>query len=80
MLILYAGFTHKVLIMPTNLVCFIWQTYTNLMTQHSYLRDFPGGPVVKNLPSTSGDPGSIPGQGMEVPNATGQPSPCGYNY
>ena len=26
-------------------------------------RDFPGGPVVKNLPANAGDPGSIPGQG-----------------
>ena len=25
------------------------------------LRDFPGGPVVKNLPSNAGDAGSIPG-------------------
>ena len=24
-------------------------------------RDFPGGPVVKNLPSNAGDMGSIPG-------------------
>ena len=26
-------------------------------------RDFPGGPVVKNLPANAGDRGSIPGQG-----------------
>ena len=25
--------------------------------------DFPGGPVVKNLPANAGDVGSIPGQG-----------------
>ena len=25
--------------------------------------DFPGGPVVKNLPARSGDTGSIPGLG-----------------
>ena len=24
-------------------------------------RDFPGGPVVKNLPSIAGDAGTIPG-------------------
>jgi len=24
-------------------------------------RDFPGGPVVKNLPASAGDTGSIPG-------------------
>ena len=26
------------------------------------LQDFPGGPVVKNPPSNTGDPGLIPGQ------------------
>ena len=38
-------------------------------------RDLPGGPVVKNLPCNTGDPGSIPGQGTKVPQATGQLSP-----
>ena len=32
--------------------------------------DFPGAPVVKNLPSNTGDVGSIPGQGTK---------PIGYN-
>ena len=40
------------------------------------LRDFPGGPVVKNLPSNAGDAGLIPGQGTKIPRATGQLSPC----
>ena len=31
--------------------------------------DFPGGPVVKNLPSKAGDTGSIPGQGTKIPHA-----------
>ena len=35
-------------------------------------RDFPYGPVVKNLPSNAGDAGSIPGQGTMIPRATGQ--------
>ena len=39
------------------------------------LRDFPGGPVVKNLPSNAGDMGLIPGQGTKIPHATGQLSP-----
>ena len=30
-------------------------------------RDFPGGPVVKNLPSNAGDLGSIPGLGTKIP-------------
>ena len=38
--------------------------------------DFPGGPVVKNLPSNAGDTGSTPGQGTKIPHATEQPSPC----
>ena len=38
-------------------------------------RDFPGGPVVKNLPSSAGDVGSIPGRGTKIPHATGQLSP-----
>ena len=28
---------------------------------NNILRDFPGGPVVKNLPSNAGDVGLIPG-------------------
>ena len=35
-------------------------------------RDFPGGPVVKNLPSNAGDTGSIPGGGTQIPHAMGQ--------
>ena len=37
-------------------------------------RDFPGGPVVKNLPSNAGDAGLIPGQGTKIPHAMGQVS------
>ena len=39
-------------------------------------RDFPGGPVVKNIPSSAGDGASIPGGGTKIPYATGQLSPC----
>ena len=44
---------------------------------HSFLklRDSPGGPVVKNLPSNAGDVGSIPGWGTKIPHAAGQLSP-----
>ena len=38
--------------------------------------DLPGGPVVKTLLSNAGDPSSIPGQGIEIPHAVGQLSPC----
>ena len=34
--------------------------------------DVPGGPVVKNPPSSAGDNGSIPGQETRIPPITGQ--------
>ena len=34
--------------------------------------DFPGGPVVKNLPPNAGDRGLIPGRGTKIPHAAGQ--------
>ena len=33
------------------------------------LGDFPGTPVVKNLPPSAGDVGSIPGGGTKMPRA-----------
>ena len=35
-------------------------------TQKPGLRDFPGGPVVKNPPCNAGDVGSIPGLGTKT--------------
>ena len=37
------------------------------------LEDFPGGPVVRNLPRNEGDTGVIPGWGTKIPHATEQP-------
>ena len=37
----------------------------------TYCGDFPGGPVVKTLPSNAEGMGSIPGQGTKVPHAVG---------
>ena len=37
--------------------------------------DFPGGPVVKNLPSSAGDVGSIPGRVTKIPRGTEKLSP-----
>ena len=34
------------------------------------VRDFPGDPVVKTLPSNAGGEGSIPGQGGKIPYAS----------
>ena len=36
--------------------------------------DFPGGPVVKNLPCKAGDMGSIPGWGTKIPHAATKPA------
>ena len=35
------------------------------------LRDFPGGPMVKNWPSNAGDVGSSPGGETKIPHAEG---------
>ena len=34
------------------------------------MRDFHGGPLVKNLPSNGRDVVSIPGQGTKIPHAS----------
>ena len=39
---------------------------------------FPGGSVVKNLPTTSGDTGSIPGWGRSPRAWHGSPRQCSY--
>ena len=36
------------------------------------MRDFPGGPVVKNPPSNAGDTSSIPAWGSKSPRAAEQ--------
>ena len=36
------------------------------------LRDFPGGPAVKNLPPDAEDGGSIPDGGTKAPHSVGQ--------
>ena len=47
----------------------------NIGVRNISCRDFPGGPVVKNLPYNAGDMGLIPGQGTKIPHAAGQLSP-----
>ena len=37
-----------------------------------HCRDFPGGPMVKNLPANAGDASSIPGPGTKIPQALEQ--------
>ena len=36
----------------------------------TWLRDFPGGPVVETLPSNAESMGSIPVQGARIPHAS----------
>ena len=38
-------------------------------------RDFPGGPLVKNLPCSAGDVGSIPSWGIQILQAVRLLSP-----
>ena len=42
----------------------------NSREQNSISRDFPGGPVVKTLPSSAGGVGSIPGQEVKISHAS----------
>ena len=42
------------------------------MIRWSLSGDLPGGPVVKNLPCSSGGVGLIPGQGTKIPHAAEQ--------
>ena len=51
------------------------------------MKDFPGGPVVKNLPCNAEDAGLIPGLGTKIPHAAEQLSlqatatePTHYTY
>ena len=37
--------------------------------------DFPGGPLVKNLPGNGGHVGSTPGRGTKISHTAGQRSP-----
>ena len=41
-----------------------------------YGLDFPGGPVVKNLPANAGDTDLIPGLEAKIPHASGQLNLC----
>ena len=50
--------------------------YIRKAKKEEQIRDFPGGPVVKNPPSNTLDTGLIPGWGTKIPHATGQLSPC----
>ena len=42
------------------------------LSKRDRVRDFPGGPVVKSLPGSAGDMGSVSGQGTKIPHAMEQ--------
>ena len=42
-----------------------------LLYSQYYARDFPSSPVVKTLPSNAGGVDSVPGQGVNIPHASG---------
>ena len=48
--------------------------------KHTAIRDFPGGPVVRNLPCNAGNVGSIPGWGTKIPRVVGATEPMCLNY
>ena len=47
-----------------------------LRTEQPMSEVFPGGPVVRNPPSSAGDMGSIPGWEAKIPRALGQLGLC----
>ena len=47
-----------------------WRIFIPLIRIH--FKDFPGGPVVKNLPCKAGEAGSIPGRETKIPHAAEQ--------
>ena len=65
---------------PTTVIFVAFSFFTSNFKYIKYynlrsIGDFPGGPVVKNPPSSAGDLGSIPGRGTKIPHAAGQLSP-----
>ena len=63
------------IILPPSLKSFFKSPQTIRMKENMHenrSRDFPGGPVVKNLLSNAGDTGSTPGQGTKIPHAMGK--------
>ena len=51
--------------------------YVATFVKKIYAQDFPGGLVVKNLPSNAGDVALIPCQGTKIPQLE---KPAGHNY
>ena len=61
-----------------NRIYFSSQTKKHILAAIYGKQDFPGGPVVKNVPADAGDTGSIPGTGrfhMPQSNRASVPQP-----
>ena len=54
------------------IVYFFLERISSCDSNNWNLRDFPGGPGVKNPPSNAEDVGLIPGQGTKIPHAAEQ--------
>ena len=53
-----------------------WRPGGKQRANKNLLRDFPGGPVIKSLPSNVGDSSSNPGRGTNIPHAAGHLRGC----
>ena len=70
---MFAHYAETITICPFFVVKSNQHTY--ILIKNLRAQDFPGGPVVKHLPSNAGDAGSIPGQRTKIPHAEEQLSP-----
>ena len=65
------GYPHGPYLILFSLVCPAFTSLGKLPSKG----DFPGGPVVKNLPCNAGNTGLIPGWGTKIPHAMEQLNP-----
>ena len=65
----------KCLFLVASISQSIFNFYKLCSVKTLLLKVFPGGLVVKNLPTNAGDTRSIPGQRTKIPHAMGQLSP-----
>ena len=49
---------------------------SRVAVSYGYVQGFPGGSVLKNLPASAGDVGSIPGLGRSPRERKGNPLQC----
>ena len=67
-----AGGTDSIPGQGTKIPQATWHSQKKKKNIYIYIYDFPGGPVVKNLPCNAKDVGSIPSQGTKIPHAIQQ--------